>query len=166
MNNKARIRKIWISLFILILFIFVIYFIEYYLPPSSADYYINGNNYKNMIELLSNKENENIFSIWANWITFSNWNICLFKKNCDEKYSSVFNEIHKLSNTYFTKCSNNFIKIHKWWLINNYLNYAYVYSNKWFDINPVNLIQKINNNIIVYFNYDDTYTQSWNCKVE
>lgn len=156
-----------ISLLVLLfLFSYFLYFLYNYPFPWFRDYYKNWDQYIEIIDLLNKKYNDKITYIWDISIVFADER-CYYKadKECYQNNKEIIDKVLEVGNSYFRKCPNWYIKIIKWWRLNMFFEQVYLYNKDWFENLPSHTKEIINDNIIVYYNYDGRYTSDSYCEV-
>lgn len=170
---KKTLYIIWCVFLVLMLIIsYIIYYWNNYPFPWKKDFKKNGEVYIEIINLLNQPEYNKIKSFWWKWnlIQFTDSSDNYREKNgyeYEDKYNILLKKLENIdSTTYFKVCQNWYIKISKWWRLNNFFDIVYIYSKNWFQKKPELTDQIINDNFITYFNYDWTYSESNSCNVK
>lgn len=145
----------------------VLFWWKTYPFPGKDDFRKNEKQYTKIIDLLSGDSFSHVTYLWD--LSVVNDGIrCYYRDDvdCKTRYAEIINEEALLAETYFQKCPNGIIKISKWWWLNNFFEVVYLYSKDGFSVLPSRARGRINDHVILYHNYSDTYTTEDACQLK
>lgn len=146
------------------------YYIYHYSLPWKDDFQLRGEKYIEIVNLLNTDEYKDVVSL--GWkmkcleLISSTPDYCQKNIQYEQKYIDIMNRAAEIKNTYFLKCPDGIVKISKGGWINRIFEVVYVYSKDGFPVPPQYMKEKINNQVITYFNHDGTYSGSNACRVK